>query len=84
MSGTGCLTASLGITRQITVINAETAACPRRQAAFLFSKKANWKHSSKRGKTMKKIYFDIHRAILLPSWEANADKPFNEVINKAE
>ena len=84
MSGTGCLPASLGITRQITVINAETAACPKRQAAFLFSKKANWKHSSKRGKTMKKIYFDIHRAILLPSWEANADKPFNEVINKAE
>ncbi len=33
---------------------------------------------------MKKIYFDIHRAILLPSWEANADRPFNEVINKAE
>jgi len=84
MSGTGCLPASLGITRQITVINAETAACPKRQAAFLFSKKANWKHSSKRGKTMKKIYFDIHRAILLPSWEANADRPFNEVINKAE
>ena len=84
MSGTGCLPASIGITRHITVINAENAACPKRQAAFLFSKKANWKHSSKRGKTMKKIYFDIHRAILLPSWEANADKPFNEVINKAE
>ena len=33
---------------------------------------------------MRKLYFDIHRAILLPSWEANADKPFNEVINKAE
>ena len=84
MSGPGCLPASIGITRHITVINAENAACPKRQAAFLFSKKANWKHSSKRGKTMKKIYFDIHRAILLPSWEANADKPFNEVINKAE
>ena len=84
MSGTGCLPASIGITRHITVINAENAACPRRQAAFLFSKKANWKHSSKRGKTMKKIYFDIHRAILLPSWEANADRPFNEVIKKAK
>ena len=48
---------------------------------FVESKLEN---SSKRGKTMKKIYFDIHRAILLPSWEANADKPFNEVINKAE
>ena len=84
MSGTGRFIASHGITRQITVINAETAACPKRQAAFLFSKKAKWKHSSKRGKTMKKIYFDIHRAILLPSREANADRPFNEIINKAE
>ena len=37
MSGTGCLPASIGITRHITVINAENAACPRRQAAFLIN-----------------------------------------------
>ena len=37
MSEPRCLPASPGITRHITVINAENAACPRRQAAFLIN-----------------------------------------------
>lgn len=35
-------------------------------------------------KKMKKLYFDIHRAILLPSGETNADKPYEKAIKMAE
>ena len=33
---------------------------------------------------MKKLYFDIHRAILLPSGETNADKPYEKAVKMAE
>lgn len=35
-------------------------------------------------KKMKKLYFDIHRAILLPSGETNADNPYEKAVKMAE
>ena len=85
MSGASCFCTSCGITRLITVFNAEAAACPKRQAVFVFSEKKGTEITVEEEENqMKKLYFDIHRAILLPSGETNADKPYEKAIKMAE
>ena len=86
MSGASCFCTSCGITRLITVFNAEAAACPKRQAVFVFSEKKGTEITVEEEENqMKKLYFDIHRAILLPSGEIKTDEPIsNGLIKQAE
>ena len=58
MSGPGRFIASHGITRSIAVINAEKAACPKRQAAFVFPENKKTEITvEKRGKSDEKALF---------------------------
>ncbi len=87
MSGTRRLTGSHG-NNQIKCnaeINAETAACPKRQAAFIFVKRTNCDHRLQiKGKQMKKHYFGIYRMRLLPAREINKEVQKEKRIIKAE
>ncbi len=60
----------------IAVINAETAACPKRQAAFSFPgyKRIAINTESERKKQMRKRYFGIYRIELLPQGEMNKEE----------
>ena len=59
-------------------IIAETAACSKDKRFFCFINP-----ESIRGIKMKKLYFGIHRAILLPSGESNTDEPIRNVTKEA-
>ena len=66
-----------------TVYFDETAACPKRQAVFVFSENKGTEITVEEEENqMKKLYFDIHRAILLPSWGIDTDEPNKNVIMK--